>query len=254
MAQNPNPKDQEEKERILKSLSDRMADDEREKEPWEALGPRRWVDKAGKHLTGKIESISKDGESITLKEDGTDRKVTRKIANMSAEDQELIKGMRAMPHNITLNPAGLTKKREQQWLEGVIVNFGILSDLPDGKDLLGRIGKRTNRIEIVPRTSRDNKIEYNRLPRGATNTKITYDPFDPKGDVVVGGGDRSRPPYIALGKELSTGERALTGDASGNDMVEENKAAEFENTLRDQHNEAASKRGERRLPRRVVPE
>jgi hypothetical protein len=74
-----------------------------------------------------------------------------------------------------------------------------------------------------------------------------------RGYKVDGGkGDPTRPPFLALGKELWTGQKALIGKASSDIMAEEIAAADFENKLRDEYN-GALKPGDKALPHRDVP-
>ncbi len=222
--------------------------------PGGVLGSRTWISSAGTRLRGTLESISKDGKSVTLKPSDGKKPITVPVDKLSGHDQALIKGLQATPSKVTLDPTGLPEANQQSWLENVICGFGELGELPDGKELLSRIRDNRNGIRIEPRTGKDNFVTYSPKNGGSSDVVVHYDPIDTEGDVVERGeGGRERPPFIALGKELSTGDKAARTSNMPPPGAEETAAAKFENILRDQYNKLESRRGKQALPRRIVP-
>ncbi len=254
-----NPRDRAERDRISKGLDAITGKDGADAEK-PVLGERDWKSKGGRRtFKGTFLRLSEDGKSVILKPSADDadqknRKVP--INDLSADDQALVKGLQALPKNVTLDADGLMEKNKQTWKEAVIRDFGRLSELPGGKELLDDIKTSNNGhgIRIAPRgADQDNSVTFQGDMTRGSDATVHYDPTDTQGYKVDGGrGDATRPPYLALGKELHTGQRAQVGRASSNTMEEEIDAGNFENELRDQHNKAL-KPGERRLPHRDVP-
>ena len=222
----------------------------------EPLGVRTWTSTGGTRLRGTLDSVLDDGKSVAIvPADGKKPRAAR-IDQLSKRDQQLIRGLQALPPNVSLNPEGLKKANQPGWVEDVIADIGRLSELPSGKKVLDGIRDHNNghAVTIVPRDpGQDNHAEFRPLSDRGSDVTVQYDPHDIKGDIVGGGkGDRTRPPYIALGKELSTAAKALFNTSSINSQREETAAAEFDNGLRDEHNRALPA-GEKLVPHRDLP-
>ncbi len=223
------------------------------KKPGDVLGTRTWLSSGASKFVARLEKISKDGKSVTLSHGK--KTVTVPVDKLTGHDQALIRGLQALPENVTLSTEGLKKNNQQQWVEAVILDLGRLNELPSGKELLARIAKNTNSITIKVRDDEDgigNRINYTPAKGGSKDAIISYSPTDRKGWKVDGDrGSRDRPPFLALGKELWTGDRAAVGGDEDTVPAEERESAKFENTLRDQFN--ASAPADERVPHRDVP-
>ncbi|MBS0211115.1 MAG: hypothetical protein JSS27_19390 [Planctomycetes bacterium] len=239
-----------------------------------ALGEREWKAAAGNFASrGKFVEFVPGGKvKLRLNNpNGTTRDVELDPAQLSADDQELIRGLKALPDNVRLDPAA-----PQVWKEKVLRDVAKLNELAHGAEILNGVGETAKPsksfiggkwheflpvnnapVTIVPATpSQDNRTRF--TPQGsegkASDVTVHYNPDNFQGDLVVGGGDRTRPPFIALGKELTTATRALRGrtgaaDASGLSLPEESKSRRSENQLRDQYNRKYKKN----LPQARVP-
>jgi len=233
---------------ILKALGGGKKEQaEKEKNRFGGLGNRTWTDGTGKFKT-EAELIGIDGNNIRLrKPDGT--VVPVPIDKLSESDQQLIRGLKAMPSNVVLDGP-------PNWKEKVIRDFARLSETKKGKELLESIKKigegdptigglaglpeNTTPITIVPRAGGDNKTTVVLGPGGkAKSVTIKYNPDDTQGDQVEGG-SRERPPFVGLGKELFTAARALRGEFQpirgggplGINLAEERWSRQWENELR----------------------
>jgi RHS repeat-associated protein len=195
-----------------------------------------------------------DGLYVNLKDDkGNVHRV--KIDKLSADDQRLLKTLRDKPRNIVIDPSSLKEDEREKWERGVITELGALMETKKGKEICGKVSAckyppRTQIAEgltadappineypvtIEPRQAkRDNFTKFNPRRRGdgARNVTIFYDPFDAKGDATKNG-DRDRPPFVGLAKELFTANQALRGMYAP-DIDMERSSRSFENQLREE--------------------
>ena len=289
LAQNPSP-NKEEVDKLLKELGGGKKE-EAAPTPGDLLGEHTWKSAKGKHtFKGKFGGVSEDGKTVTLiSADGKETPVA--IDKLNQEDQALIRGLQVMPDNVRFDTTalrGATKQEVQAWKERVIRSFAQLSELPEGRELLKRlktmaapqrakIGGKWVRVEpdvttpltIAARKGGDNHIKFDPLDdrRKTAEVTIYYDPADFAGDA-----NKERPPFIGLGKELSTAERVFKRSAAkaGNNPIinpEERPSAIFENKLRNEYNEALkdpsrkddlraryAEWGDTALPQRQVPD
>ncbi len=235
------------------------------------VGGRKWTSADGKFsVDAELKEIRE--KSIVLKKaDGSEVEVP--MDQLAANDRLYVLGQRVMPANIKMDSSTISDAhKRRQWEEAVYRDIGALSELSDGAKLLDDIaqvakptemffrGKKVGGgrpindtpIILVPREGGDNHTLI-QPPRdrlgGSQSVRVHYSPFDTQGDLVEGGGSRERPAFLSLGKELSTGNKALRGPIA-NVMEEERRSAAFENLLRDQYNRVP---GNRQLPHRRLP-
>ena len=231
-------------------------DDAPAKKP--VLGEREWKSKDGEYtLKGTFLRLSKDGKAAILKPDQGEKNKRIELKRLSPDDHALVKGLLALPRNVSLSTEGLAEANKQAWLEAVVRDFTKLNELPAGSKLLKDIAANArNGISIKPRADDDqvgNRINFTSVPGGAQDVLIHYSPTDMIGWKVDGDrGDPTRPPFLALGKELWTGERAAKFRSMPPTNDEEHESGNFENELRDEFN-ARLKDGETKLRHRDVP-
>jgi hypothetical protein len=192
-------------------------------------------------------------------------------------DQTLLDNIVTKPQNVIVDGSQIANdKARQDWERQVYMDLATLAGTTAGGDLMKEIqeagepqqtrvvrkdangqplrdeknkvivdtieeqSKATVPITIVPRSGGDNKTSIDQGRRGPASVTIHYDPNDRIGDIVKGNGSRDRPPYIGLGKEMSTAKRAILNEIGdlGNTrtkLKEERESRSFENQLRREH-------------------
>jgi hypothetical protein len=181
---------------------------------------------------------------VTLNINGTQREVP--VSKLSASDQELVRGLRAIPANVKIAPAG----KGNAFNVAVIKAFAQLSATNAGSHILQQLAGvaqgqvdyiRGQKVTLAPcntdavtiqKSAGENHTTFNGPSspgRPATNVILRFNPTGPTGDKVVGDGSTERPPYVALAKELHVAFQALSGDVRSDlemdqiSRVEENK-------------------------------
>ena len=91
-------------------------DDAPTKKPGDVLANRTWTSTGGKTFAGRLVDISKDGRSVTLEPANGGKTLEVRIKQLSDHDQGLVKGLQALPANVSLEEtAGLKKENQQKW-------------------------------------------------------------------------------------------------------------------------------------------
>ena len=232
------------KEDILKALGGGAAAPE-ESPP--LTGVLTWH--SGEH-EAKAKLLKVDGDNVVLQRDDNKNKVTVPIKKLSDDDQKLVDALKQKPPNIVLDSSSLPAADREAWERKVILAIGQLAGTKNGKEILGDINEviapppqklnngqtipsaplNKNPITIVPRPDKDNRTRYTEKNRGSDDVRLLFDPIDTIGDLTKNG-DRKRPPFVGLAKELHVAYNAIRG-AYRPRLDAETKSREFENKLR----------------------
>ncbi len=113
-----------------------------------------------------------DGKEVTIARADGKKPVKLRIGQLNPRDQQLVRGLKALPPNVDVKPEGVKKANQPAWVEDVIVDIGRLSELPSGKAVLEKIRKENNEhaVTITPRDpGKDNHAALDR-PRDTART------------------------------------------------------------------------------------
>ncbi len=216
------------------------------------------LSKINTDANGKITGVVLNG----MGKDGTTREKTFALSDLAEGDQELIRGLAAMPNNIELDLSNAKDAAEEaKWREQVIKDFGRLNELPGGKKLLDDIKAANSTEPITIKVGRGgNQFTWDKGRFGPTNLTIEYNPNRVQGDTVVNG-SRERPPFMGLAKELFSAGRALTNQLAkgganlGNINVAEDLAgAKFTQQLRNEWNRLSAAQRARLWRDQMLPQ
>jgi hypothetical protein len=212
-------------------------------------GEYTWTSADGKFQTAaKLVSVRSDGSAVTLNINGVPKEVS--VNKLSASDQELVKGLLAIPANVKIAPTG----KGNAFNGAVIRDFAKLAATSTGAQILKQLASvaqsqvthlagqkvtmtpfNTDPVTIKPSEGDNHTKSTPPVASGRPSTNVTlyYDPDKKEGDPVVGGGSKRRPAYVGLAKELHVAFQALAG--YGRTTMEMEQASRVEeNKLRDE--------------------
>ena len=133
-------------------------------------GEHTWTSADGKFkASAKLVSISDDGATVTLDIKGTKKDVP--VSRLSVSDQELVKGLRAVPANVEIDDKG----RGTSFNVAVLKDFAKLAAKETGTRILKKLGSPAEPKEDVVRGQKVKLAPYNTEP-------VTIEPSDDGGN------------------------------------------------------------------------
>jgi uncharacterized protein RhaS with RHS repeats len=201
----------EDKRRLLDALSKLSPSNEDSSDPFHGCVPRDWTSKQGTEFPATLLGLEKDDKGVAvLKLQGTGKNnkgtpMTAKASSLSKADQVFVEGLQAIPPNVTIDSLG--KDPRAAWENCVVRDFGKLTELAKGREILKQV-KASSNVKITIKPAKENEDSRIRRPLSGKEVCLYYNPNRLVGDQTADNITRERPPFMTLGTELLNAIRA----------------------------------------------